>query len=133
MRAVTADDILQIPGSQQVICCSPSQGGAHGYPTRDIDFTPMVKLRAPARPLSAPLHRQLQTFFRHPGYDDSNKVLFKLHAPDTDNTPDTDDTGKPSLFAQFAIDTCAMITGDCAGRGWISLLRDGSTRVDPAS
>jgi hypothetical protein len=87
----------------------------------------MVQVRAPAQLPLPPQYRQLHILFRHPGYDDGNNVLFKLHAPDTD------DDGQPGLFAQLAIDACAVIAGDCAGRGWLSLLRDGSAPIDPTS
>jgi hypothetical protein len=87
----------------------------------------MVQVRAPAQPPSASQHRQLHILFRHPGYDDCNNVLVKLHASDLDND------GQPGLFAQFAIDACAVIAGNCVGRGWLSLLRDGSDPIDPTS
>jgi hypothetical protein len=87
----------------------------------------MVNVRAPTQPPLSTQHRQLQILFRHPGYDDGNNVLFKLQAPDTD------DDGQPGLYAQLAIDACAIITGDYAGRGWLSLLRDDSAPIDPTS
>ncbi|KAF2820871.1 hypothetical protein CC86DRAFT_374153 [Ophiobolus disseminans] len=88
----------------------------------------MVQLRAPTRPPSPPQYRQVQILFRHPGYDDDNNVLFKLQASDID------DHGQPGLFAQFAIDACAIIAGDYAcGRGRLSLSRDGSVSIDPTS
>jgi hypothetical protein len=87
----------------------------------------MVKVRAPTQPPSSTQHRQLQILFRHPGYDDGNNVLFKLQAPDTD------DDGQPGLYAQLAIDACAIVTGDFAGRGWLSLLRDDCAPIDPTS
>jgi hypothetical protein len=87
----------------------------------------MVHVRAPAQPPSSSLHRQLHILFRHPGYDDCNNVLFKLHASDLDKD------GQPGLFAQFAIDACAVIAGNYVGRGWLSLSRDGSDPIDPTS
>lgn len=87
----------------------------------------MVQIRAPAPPPSAPSHPQLQILFRHPGYDDGNNVLFKLHASDID------DNGQPGLYAQLALDACTVIAGNCAGKCWLSLLRDGSASIDPAS
>jgi hypothetical protein len=87
----------------------------------------MVQVRAPAQPPSSSQHRQLHILFRHPGYDDRNNVLFKLHASDLDND------GQPGLFAQFAIDACAVIAGNYVGRGWLSLLRNGSDPIDPTS
>jgi hypothetical protein len=56
----------------------------------------MVRVRAPAQPPSPPPFQQppLRILFRHPGYDDSNNVLLKLHAPDTD------DDGHHGLYAQ---------------------------------
>ncbi|KAH5617688.1 hypothetical protein HBI23_250830 [Parastagonospora nodorum] len=86
----------------------------------------MVLVRAPAQPPSSSQHRQLHILFRHPSYDDGSNVLFKLQAPDAD------DHGQPGLLAQFTIDACTIIVGDCAGsRGWLSLSRDGSTSIDP--
>ncbi|KAF3031947.1 hypothetical protein E8E11_001927 [Didymella keratinophila] len=87
----------------------------------------MVNVRAPTQPPLSTQHRQLQILFRQPGYDDGNNVLFKLQAPDTD------DDGKPGLYAQLAIDACAIITGDYVGRGWLSLLRDDNAPIDPTS
>jgi hypothetical protein len=87
----------------------------------------MVQVRPPAQPPSSSQRRQLHILFRHPGYDDSNNVLSKLHASDVDND------GKPGLFAQFAIDACAMIAGNDVGRGWLSLLREGGDPIDPIS
>jgi hypothetical protein len=88
----------------------------------------IVQLRAPTKPPSPLQHRQLPILFRHPGYDDGSNVLFRLQAPDTD------DDGQPGLLAQFAIDACVIIAGDYAGgRGWLSLLRDGSALIDPIS
>jgi len=87
----------------------------------------MIQVRAPTQSPLAPPHRELYILFLHPGYDDSNNVLFKLHAPDTD------EDGRPGLFAQFAVDACAIVAGDYAGQGWLSLLRDGSAPIDPAS
>jgi hypothetical protein len=92
-----------------------------------VTALPMAQVRAPTQPPSPPQHRQLQILFRHPGYDDGNNVLFKLQAPDTDGD------GQPGLFAQFAIDACAIIAGNRAGRGWLSLSRDGSAPIDPTS
>jgi hypothetical protein len=71
----------------------------------------VVQIRAPTQPPSLIQHRQLQILFRHPGYDDGTNVLFKLRAPDTN------DDGQPGLLAQFAVDACAIIAGDYAGRG----------------
>jgi hypothetical protein len=34
-------------------------------------------------------HRHLHILFRHPGYDDGNNVLFKLHVPNTDKDEQT--------------------------------------------
>jgi len=87
----------------------------------------MVEIYAPVQRPEPPLREQLHILFLHPSYDDNNNVLFKLHAPDTDQN------GQPGLFAQFAIDACAVIAGDCAGRGWLSLSRDGSDPVEATS
>jgi hypothetical protein len=92
-----------------------------------VIIPPMVQVRAPTQPPSASQHRQLHILFRHPGYDDCNNVLFKLHASALDND------GQPGLFAQFAIDVCVVIAGNYVGRGWLLLLRDGSDPIDPTS
>ncbi|KAJ9634073.1 hypothetical protein H2199_009104 [Coniosporium tulheliwenetii] len=106
----------------------------------------MVYVRAPTLPpivLQPP--RRWQILFRHPGYDDSNNVLFKLHAPDTDVDSSNDDdddnaddnaTRRPGLYAQLALDACAVIAGNRTD-GWLSPLRDAdaarNARVDAAS
>jgi hypothetical protein len=78
-----------------------------------VIIPPMVQVRAPTQPPSASQHRQLNILFRHPGYDDCNNVLFKLHVSALDND------GQPGLFAQFAIDVCVVIAGiTSAGAGF---------------
>jgi hypothetical protein len=79
-------------------------------------------------------------FFRHSGYDDSSNVLFKLYAIDTD-TDSSHDSEKmvsqrlrpPGLYAQFALDACAIIARNRAN-GWLSTSRNPgdarNTRVD---
>ena len=66
-------------------------------------------------------------FFRHPGYDDSNNVLFKLHASDTAPTCCRDGEPAqhrgPGLYAQFALDACAIVA-DNRTDGWLSSDRD---------
>ncbi|KAF2621125.1 hypothetical protein BU25DRAFT_483989, partial [Macroventuria anomochaeta] len=62
-----------------------------------------------------------------PSYNDGNNVLFKLHAPNTD------DNGQPGFFAQLAIDACAVIAEDYADQGWLLLSRDGQRPNQPTS
>lgn len=86
----------------------------------------MLYIRPPILPPELPeLRQHRQILFRHPGYDDSNNVLFKLDANDTE----TDD-GSPAqhpdrsgIYAQFALDACAIIAGNRTD-GWLSTLRD---------
>jgi hypothetical protein len=89
----------------------------------------MIQARAPAQAPSPPPLQQpwLRILFRHPGYDDSNNVLFKLHAPDANND------GHPGLYAQLALDACVIVTGNSDSRGWLSLSRDGSNMISPTS
>jgi hypothetical protein len=101
----------------------------------------MIHVHAPISPpviLQPP--RRWQIFFRHPGYDDNNNVLFKLHTPDTvadtSNDHNSDATRSSGLYAQFALDACAVIAGNRTD-GWLSPLRDTvaarNARVDAAS
>ncbi|OAG08636.1 uncharacterized protein CC84DRAFT_1203961 [Paraphaeosphaeria sporulosa] len=64
-------------------------------------------------------------FFRHPGHDDSNNVLFKLHASDTICSRDGEPAQprRPGLYAQLALDACAIIADDRTD-GWLSSDRD---------
>ncbi|KAH8701326.1 hypothetical protein GQ44DRAFT_732977 [Phaeosphaeriaceae sp. PMI808] len=88
-----------------------------------------VREPTPLPSIPQPL-RRWQIFFRHPGYDDSNNVLFKLYAmdTDTDGSHNTEQDGSqalgiPGLYAQFALDACAVIAGNRTD-GWLSTLRD---------
>ncbi|KAL5410109.1 hypothetical protein PMIN03_005570 [Paraphaeosphaeria minitans] len=74
--------------------------------------------------IPTPLKR-FYIFFRHPGYDDSNNVLLKLHASDTntDRSHDGEPSPRPGLYAQVALDACAIIAGNC-NDGWLSPNRD---------
>ncbi|KAL1796175.1 hypothetical protein ACET3X_004715 [Alternaria dauci] len=103
----------------------------------------MPYARPPATPPQLPkLPRRPQILFRHPGYDDSINVLFKLYAIDMETgggrgngeeasqRPET-----PGLYAQFALDACAIIAGNRFD-GWLSTSRNSDTRdtrVDPNS
>jgi hypothetical protein len=66
-------------------------------------------------------------FFCHPDSDDSNNVLFKLHASDTGTTCSRDgeptQPRRPGLYAQFALDTYAIIA-DNRTNGWLLSDRD---------
>lgn len=66
-------------------------------------------------------------FFRHPGYDDSTNVLFKLHASDTATACIRDGEparpSRPGLYAQLALDACAIVA-DNRTDGWLSTDRD---------
>ena len=104
----------------------------------------MPYARPPAQPPSLPkLPRRHHVLFRHPGYDDSNNVLFKLYAIDaaTDGTHNGEEgaSQRPEtsgLFAQFALDACAIIAGN-RFNGWLSTSRNPdeahNTRVDAGS
>jgi hypothetical protein len=108
------------------------------------DKTAMPYARPPAPPPSLPkLPRRHHILFRHPGYDDSNNVLFKLYAIDaaTDGTHNGEERasqrpGPSGLYAQFALDACAIIAGN-RFNGWLSTLRNPDeardTRVDAGS
>ena len=108
------------------------------------DKTAMPYARPPAQPPSLPkLPRRHHVLFRHPGYDDSNNVLFKLYAIDaaTDGTHNGEEgasqrPGTSGLFAQFALDACAIIAGN-RFNGWLSTSRNPdeahNTRVDAGS
>ncbi|KAF2623331.1 hypothetical protein BU25DRAFT_414346 [Macroventuria anomochaeta] len=87
----------------------------------------MVLVREPTQAPSPAQHQQLQILFRHPGYNDSSNVLFRLQATDRD------DDGRPGLFAQLALDACAIVAGNCGSQGWLSLSRDGSAPIEPSS
>lgn len=68
----------------------------------------------PAPPISRPLNREI--LFRHPGYNNSNNIMLKLFAPDTqDNTH--------GLYARFALDACGVIAGN-RWDGWLSRSKD---------
>ncbi|KAH8714825.1 hypothetical protein GQ44DRAFT_762634 [Phaeosphaeriaceae sp. PMI808] len=93
----------------------------------------MLYTRAPTSLPSIPQPPQCeQVLFRHPGYDDSNNVLFKLYAVDSHNEA----RQRPGLYAQFALDACAVIAGNRTD-GWLSILRDPDTargaRIDATS
>jgi hypothetical protein len=95
------------------------------------DTTTMPYARPPATPPPLPkLPRRPQILFRHPGYDDSINVLFKLYAIDTDTDGGHDNgeeasqrPGTPGLYAQFALDACAIIAGN-RFNGWLSTSRN---------
>ncbi|KAI0604561.1 hypothetical protein TUN205_11193 [Pyrenophora tritici-repentis] len=78
---------------------------------------PYARPLAPPPSLSdSPPRRQI--LFRHPSYDDSNNVLFKLYAIDAatvgshDGEEETSQRpGTSSLYAQFALDACAILAG----------------------
>ncbi|EDU47324.1 HNH-2 domain-containing protein [Pyrenophora tritici-repentis] len=81
--------------------------------------------------------------FRHPGYDDSNNVLFKLYAIDAatvgshDGEEETSQRpGTSGLYAQFALDACAILAGN-RFNGWLSTSRNPDeardARVDAGS
>jgi hypothetical protein len=85
----------------------------------------MLYIRPPSfHSIPSPLKR-FYIFFRHPGYDDNNNVLFKLHASDTktDCSHDGESSQRPGLYARFALDACAIIAGNCSD-GWLSPSRD---------
>ncbi|KAH6510836.1 hypothetical protein HBI81_252900 [Parastagonospora nodorum] len=104
----------------------------------------MPYARPPAPPPSLPkIQRRHHILFRHPGYDDSNNVLFKLYAIDaaTDGAHNSEEgasqqLGTSGLYAQFALDACAIIAGN-RFNGWLSTSRNPdearNTRVDADS
>lgn len=104
----------------------------------------MPYVRAPTSfPPIPKLQRGGQIFFRHPSYDDSNNILFKLYATDTDtgdsHVSEQEAPHRPDLsglYARFALDACAVIAGNC-NDGWLSTWRDPdharNDRVDAAS
>ncbi|CAE7222155.1 hypothetical protein PTNB73_10458 [Pyrenophora teres f. teres] len=106
----------------------------------------MPYARPPAPPPSLPdSPPPRQILFRHPGYDDSNNVLFKLHAIDAatvsshdgeEGTPQRPGTLALGLYAQFALDACAIFAGN-RFNGWLSTLRNPDeardARVDAGS
>ncbi|KZM18263.1 uncharacterized protein EKO05_0003198 [Ascochyta rabiei] len=87
----------------------------------------MFLVRAPTQVPSPAQHQQLQILFRHPGYNDSSNVLFRLQATDREND------GQPGLFAQLALDACTIVAGDRGRQGWLSLSRDGKVPIEPSS
>jgi hypothetical protein len=48
-----------------------------------------VQMLASAQWSLSSKHRHLHILFRHPGYDDGNNALFKLHVPNTDKDEQT--------------------------------------------
>lgn len=87
----------------------------------------MLHVRPPSVSSILQLPSRFSIFFRHPGYDDSTNVLFKLHASDTATACSRDgepaQPGRPCLYAQFALDACAIIA-DNRTDGWLSTDRD---------
>jgi hypothetical protein len=87
----------------------------------------MLQIRPPSISSTLQPPSRFFIFFRHPGYDDSNNVLFKLHASDTATACSRDgEPAQPSragLYAQFALDACAIIA-DNRNDGWLSTDRD---------
>jgi hypothetical protein len=106
--------------------------------------TAMPYARPPAPPPSLPKPpRRHHILFRHPGYDDSNNVLFKLYAIDAATVGSHDGEeeasrrpGTSGLYAQFALDACAILAGN-RFNGWLSTSRNPDeardTRVDAGS
>lgn len=64
--------------------------------------------------------------------DDDNNVLFKLHASDTKTecSHDGESSQRPVLYAQFALDACAIVAGSCSD-GWLSPNRDPEQAATP--
>lgn len=91
---------------------------------------PILIRDAPAPPAGLPapevrsrLHASQQILFRHPQYDDSSNILFKLFAPDN----------QAGLFARFALDACGIIVGN-RWDGWLTEQKaEGAAKVDPNS
>jgi len=95
----------------------------------------------PTSPSPLPkLPKRGRIFLRHSAYDDSNNVFFKLYAIDTNMDGSHDSEEKvsqrlrpPGLYAQFALDACAIIARNRTN-GWLSTSRNPcdtrNTRVD---
>ncbi|KAG9193944.1 hypothetical protein G6011_03979 [Alternaria panax] len=97
------------------------------------DKTAMPYARPPAPLPSLPkVPRRRHILFRHPGYDDSNNVLFKLFTTAGSHDGEEEASQRPvtsSLHAQFALDACAVLAGN-RSNGWLSTSRNPNEACD---